>query len=97
EILQLENKRNALSPASSVPPEVLCNIFALVKAENAGDLHPDGAFEFSALEWVRVTHVCKWWRDVALNASWLWTDIALASRRWADEMFARSKEAPLTI
>ncbi|KAF8972560.1 hypothetical protein BDZ97DRAFT_1781625 [Flammula alnicola] len=97
EILQLKHARNALSPACSVPPEVLCNIFAFAKAAVAGELHPDGMFQFCALEWVRVTHVCKWWRDVALNASSLWTDIALGRRRWAEEMFVRSKEAPLAV
>ncbi|KAF8971187.1 hypothetical protein BDZ97DRAFT_2071437 [Flammula alnicola] len=97
EILQLKHIQNALSPASSIPPEVLCDIFTFVKAANTGKLHPDEMFGPRALEWVRVTHVCRWWRDVALDASWLWTDITLASRRWAEKMFVRSKEAPLII
>ncbi|KAF8971193.1 hypothetical protein BDZ97DRAFT_2071442 [Flammula alnicola] len=52
-----QHARNAVSePTSSVPPEVLCDIFAFVKAVNPSEPPPDGMFEASALDWVRITY-----------------------------------------
>src|SRR5258707_2482697 len=52
-----------------------------------------------SLCWVpEVTHVCHSWRETALLASFLWTDINVeASTLWAAEFARRSRQCPITI
>ncbi|KAI0059864.1 hypothetical protein BV25DRAFT_1787573, partial [Artomyces pyxidatus] len=50
-------------------------------------------------EWISsTTHICRYWRQVALASPALWTDIAFdLGPRWLEEMVARSKAAPLSL
>ncbi|VDC07178.1 unnamed protein product [Peniophora sp. CBMAI 1063] len=55
---------NTLSPLPELPPEILAIIFSF-----AADIDPHRRV---ALGWVRVTHVCKSWRELALSITSLW-------------------------
>ncbi|KAI0048550.1 hypothetical protein FA95DRAFT_1539594 [Auriscalpium vulgare] len=48
--------------------------------------------------WIKVTHVCRRWREIALGCSSLWTYIAFPlGDQWATEMATRAGSAPLEI
>ncbi|KAI0284063.1 hypothetical protein BC826DRAFT_170889 [Russula brevipes] len=83
--------RNTLAPISVLPPEVLARIFHLV----AGSPWQ----KQESLRWISVTHVCRHWRQVALDDSSLWAKISgrMASTTWISEMLARARNAPLAI
>ncbi|KAI0284062.1 hypothetical protein BC826DRAFT_170884 [Russula brevipes] len=83
--------RNTLAPISVLPPEVLARIFHLV----AGSPWQ----KQESLRWISVTHVCRHWRQVALDDSSLWAKISgrMASPTWISEMLARARNAPLAI
>ncbi|KAF8498172.1 hypothetical protein F5888DRAFT_1889297 [Russula emetica] len=86
-------RRNALVPISLLPPEILARVFHLLVLEE---------MPFSGkrnLGWIRVTHVCRHWRQVALDDSSLWARIGstLMNKKWISEMLARAKNAPLDI
>jgi hypothetical protein len=86
-------RRNALVPISLLPPEILARVFHLLVLEEP---------PFSArrnLGWIRVTHVCRHWREVALDDSSLWARIGgtPANKKWISEMLARARNAPLDI
>ncbi|KAI0056105.1 hypothetical protein BV25DRAFT_1832568 [Artomyces pyxidatus] len=50
------------------------------------------------LGWIRVTHVCKLWRHIALSYSYLWRYISFSlGEEWTAHMFARSKSAPISV
>ncbi|KAH9985010.1 hypothetical protein BJV77DRAFT_1152962 [Russula vinacea] len=51
------------------------------------------------LGWIRATHVCRFWRQVALDDSSLWATISGISEKTEliYEMLARSRNAPLDI
>jgi hypothetical protein len=83
----LKLRRNTLIPISSLLPEILCQIFDFA-IERAGSVP-------STL--VALTHVCRFWRNVAIGCSTLWTDIAITSIPWTDEMLRRSAMSSLTI
>ncbi|KAI0277173.1 hypothetical protein BGY98DRAFT_934577 [Russula aff. rugulosa BPL654] len=94
-LLSLLTRRNALAPISLLPPEILARVFHLL----ALDEPPNGIKP--TLGWIRTTHVCRHWRQVALDDSSLWAripcidsglDTALIS-----EMLTRSRNAPLEI
>jgi len=87
----LFSSRNALAPISSLPPELLARIFrfcALVESPWSG---------VQKLGWIGVTHVCKRWRQVALDDSSLWARIAgvSPSAEWIFEALVRARDAPL--
>jgi len=81
-------KNNPPSHIFRLPPELLSFIFNFLACA-----HAPRDFE----RWVRVTHVCSYWRRVALDYPNLWTRISLHSPSWALEMLARSKTAPITV
>ncbi|TFY73453.1 hypothetical protein EWM64_g10559 [Hericium alpestre] len=89
----LRTRYNALSPISALPAEVLARIFQFctamwLPAEELKD----------PLGWIKVTHVCRLWRHVALQFPNLWSDICFTlGPQCAKAMLARSKLAPISI
>ena len=89
----LRLRRNALSPISSLPPEVVTAIFSHL-CPLSPDRNPD-----HHLARLRISHVCHQWREIALNHAFLWshlnfTDLSLAG---ATEVLARAKSVPLYL
>jgi hypothetical protein len=78
---------------SLLPTEILAWVFRLLVLEEP---------PFSGgrnLGWIRVTYVCRHWRQVALDDSSLWARIGgtPSNTKWISEMLARAKNAPLDI
>jgi F-box-like len=65
----LKCRRNALAPISTLPPEILTEIFSIL-SHSAYDNEKVGY-----LAWLWVTHVCHNWREIALNHPRLWSHI----------------------
>ncbi|KAI0037473.1 hypothetical protein FA95DRAFT_1477439, partial [Auriscalpium vulgare] len=93
----LDTEINACAPVSRLPPELLCRIFSdLVGLEV--DFAPELDGFPSSMPWVRLSHVCRHWRDVALNDPTFWARLQLPlPPRWADAIISRSQGAPLSI
>ncbi|KAF8059586.1 hypothetical protein FPV67DRAFT_1588831 [Lyophyllum atratum] len=85
EIRSWNRYHDELSLISRLPPELLVAVFKY-------NVEVD-----SNLDWIRVSHVCTHWRRVALECASLWTNIPFHRPKWAKEMLARSKMAPLII
>jgi hypothetical protein len=94
-IRELRYRRNALAPISSLPTEVIAVIFSILRLSDA----PLAGGKRDHLAWLRVTHVCHQWREIALNNPLFWnhidfTNITLAG---AVEMLVRAEKAPLHL
>ncbi|KAF9458416.1 hypothetical protein BDZ94DRAFT_1240010 [Collybia nuda] len=91
-IHRLGSRRNALSPISRLPPELLCHIFAFASrnAETYREYPP-------SLAWVKVSHVCGYWREVSRNNPATWSHIPAFVLQWTQEMLKRSKSSPLHV
>ena len=70
----LRSRRNALAPISRLLPKTLVAIFSL--------LFPPATFSYPSyfngychLAWMRVAHVCRHWRETALNHPRLWSHV----------------------
>ncbi|KAH0588519.1 hypothetical protein H2248_004352 [Termitomyces sp. 'cryptogamus'] len=75
--------------ACRIPPEILGAIFAEMKDDNRYGM---------ITRWFKsVSHVCSYWREVALANPSLWADIQINSSPLVMEMVRRSKAAPLII
>ncbi|KAI0311322.1 hypothetical protein OF83DRAFT_1151479 [Amylostereum chailletii] len=79
------------SLANRLPPELLCQIFAIVR-DTSGQHH-------GRLGWVSLTHVCHGWREIALQDTLLWStiDMNTVRGRWLDERLSRSGSSPLSL
>ncbi|KAH8091699.1 hypothetical protein BXZ70DRAFT_476761 [Cristinia sonorae] len=83
-----------IPPISRLPVEVLADIFRWCLPDTATVFTPR-----RRLSWISVTHVCRYWRDVALQTPTLWTAIPVGqgSVPFAKEFLARSRRSPLRI
>ena len=94
--------RNTLCSADahfSLPVDVLCVIFDMLKSLDGRPLHDSSSTFVQSLRWIHETlHVSRFWRKTALSASFLWADIIVtASTPWALEFAHRSRKAPIRI
>ncbi|KAF8471442.1 hypothetical protein DFH94DRAFT_674461, partial [Russula ochroleuca] len=91
-LLALKCRRNALAPISRLPPETLAAIFSFL---------PPSAWVKKAGNpaRIRVTHVCRRWRETALNYPSLWSDINITKLTPAAmaEILARAQKMPLHL
>jgi hypothetical protein len=94
----LKLRRNALAPISRLPPETIAIIFSFLSLPReylrllAGDKQ-------EYLAWLRVSHVCHRWREIALNQPRFWSriDFTTLTSAGATEVLSRSKMAPLEL
>ncbi|KAI0262471.1 hypothetical protein BC834DRAFT_891516 [Gloeopeniophorella convolvens] len=85
---------------NTLPPETLSQIFLI-----ATELDPPfvttsvrNDIKTWRLGWISVTHVCHRWRQIALNHAALWSRLSFSIPHIAlNEMFVRSKDAPLDL
>ncbi|ETW86352.1 hypothetical protein HETIRDRAFT_309161, partial [Heterobasidion irregulare TC 32-1] len=98
-ITSMNRQRNSFARISCLPPEILSRIFSFLAVINV----PTG-YNFSPksvgqkLGWIRVSHVCSYWREVALKDPTLWRCIPfLLGSQWVAEALVRAKGAPLII
>ncbi|KAG2337675.1 hypothetical protein BDR05DRAFT_763961 [Suillus weaverae] len=89
------SRRNALVYVSRLPPEILANIFMYIMSNEEsymGTSDPRGAPACLA-----ATHVCRYWRQVALEYPILWAFIDGVSAQWLAIMLERSKKVALVV
>lgn len=91
-------QQNSRAPISRLHPEILAIVFQHVRDACFADRRLDDSYR-QRMDWVAVTHVCNWWRDVALHAPQLWTNIHISrvQHGWYTEMLHRSKQRKLKI
>ncbi|KAF8492739.1 hypothetical protein F5888DRAFT_1806551 [Russula emetica] len=88
----LKSHHNELAPISRLPPETLATIFTFLSASawNERDVH---------LKWIRVAHICRRWREIALEHPCFWSHINFTKLTSAGmaEILSRAKMAPLHL
>lgn len=92
---------NAVAVVGSLPAEILAEIFRLACGQDM--LTREQVYKGSyARVLLNITHVCRWWREVATAAASLWAHIVLTSRSSLDDgliptFVARSQDAPISL
>jgi hypothetical protein len=94
------SRPNALSPISSLPPELLAPIFIIVCLPGASSQDSDGKPDYNIAR-LSVSHVCHQWREIALNLPLLWSHADFTSESLSSvgtaEMLIRAKSSPLDL
>ncbi|KAI0047461.1 hypothetical protein FA95DRAFT_1559086 [Auriscalpium vulgare] len=92
----IDEQHKFLAHINKLPPEVFGRIFLLCQDVDSPFEHDD--IVGPSLGWIRVTHVCRHWRAVALEMRDLWTRIPFSlGTHWVDTMFARAERTPLVV
>ncbi|OJT15009.1 hypothetical protein TRAPUB_8452 [Trametes pubescens] len=87
--LRIDTTPRVVTSSNTLPPELLALIFW-----STGTVGADPALN-SRL--IRLTHVCQYWRDVALQTPALWAYIALKHPSAVNAFLERSQALPLRI
>ncbi|KAG1726288.1 hypothetical protein EDB19DRAFT_1857924 [Suillus lakei] len=93
----LRSRRNTFASIFSLPPEILATIFTYIVEEVNLKIYTGTPRRGGAPTSMIVIHVCRHWRQVALECPSLWTFIDSLSARWVVTMLERSKEAALVV
>lgn len=101
ELLAVKRRINPCSPINRLAPELLTRIFLALKDPGhlAVAVTSDEKRE-SRLQWIWITHVCTYWREVALAFTRLWsdlTDVNLRNLGLVEAFLKRSENSPLTV
>jgi len=90
-MISIFTRRNMLVPISMLPTEIFARIFHFVALSES----------HYSLDWIRVTNVCRRWRQIAIDDSTLWTHFSTSFSRWNNKWIARrlfrARNAPLII
>ncbi|KAH8993961.1 hypothetical protein EDB92DRAFT_1851946 [Lactarius akahatsu] len=97
-IRALRRRRNTLAPISALPTEVITVIFSFLRV-------PVKLLLIALLEvtdplaWLRVTHVCHHWREIALHQPLFWSHVNFTTfnSAGAAEILARANKVPLYL
>ena len=85
-LLAIHTLLNQTVPIHSLPNEILLHIFTDVVAESP-----------IPYLWYHMTHVCRLWRDLALQSSELWTGVSLHNLDYASACIKRSGNRPIQL
>ncbi|KAH8097063.1 hypothetical protein BXZ70DRAFT_309220 [Cristinia sonorae] len=85
--------KSSPSPLFDLPPELLGQIFVEIR-----NVKTHG----NRFSWLKVSHVCSYWRKVALCTAILWRDITIVlPKHWVNgyvqEILPRTADAPLRV
>ena len=94
----LKLRRNALAPISRLPPETIAIVFSFLSLPR-GYVRLLTGDKQDILAWLRVSHVCHRWREIALDQPRFWSriDFTTLTPAGATEVLSRSKMAPLEL
>ncbi|KDQ63102.1 hypothetical protein JAAARDRAFT_366821 [Jaapia argillacea MUCL 33604] len=96
----LRSRRNVHAPVSRLPPELLTRIFSELCWTDQSSF-PNSSYhirqEPRRYFWIKVTHVCRLWRSVAIECASLWSRIPFFFPKWIPEMLSRSRGVQLVV
>ncbi|EIM85928.1 uncharacterized protein STEHIDRAFT_168960 [Stereum hirsutum FP-91666 SS1] len=103
-IQDISARRNTQLLITQLPSELLASIFShllpVITLESYQDQTYGGIthdITSATLSLIAASHVCRSWREVALEHPGLWTTLWMGNKSWMHEMIDRSKNMALTI
>lgn len=87
ELVALRQLHNTVALPNRLPEEIILEVLKNLVDRRQGDV----------VHIVRATHVCKRWRDIALNAPTLWTYFAIDRLDVTTAFLERSRSMPLSV
>jgi len=91
--VKLRSTINQTRPINKLPPEILAHCFLYLVECFPLTIGPTTNHN----EWICVTHVCKYWRVVAIGFSGLWNRIEFTRPEILEMYLERSRSMPLGV
>ncbi|TFY52273.1 hypothetical protein EVG20_g10623 [Dentipellis fragilis] len=98
-LLSIRTSYNAFAPVNRLPPEIFTQIFGFLQLAS-----PPRVAMYNPrapgyrMGWLYVTHVCRQWRDIALEHSSMWSNILLDwGKHCTEEFLRRAGTTPITL
>jgi hypothetical protein len=92
-VRSLKSYRNSLAPVSRLPHVLLTDIFILIHRSERINVK----FSLRSPPSLHISHVCRAWRDAALQCPLLWTNILFSPPEWTAVMLERCRNVPLRV
>lgn len=98
-VVDLTNQLNTLAYTACLPNELLSEIFQQYADLSCESIHDsDSNAVLRPYTFIRVTHVCRHWREVALQTRALWSNIIIThSLLCVETMLSRSRPSAISI
>ncbi|KAL4243798.1 hypothetical protein ABKN59_010725 [Abortiporus biennis] len=84
------NPWNRSITVAHLPDDLLAEIFFFLCAP--GRLHRDNDWN-----WITITHICRWWRSLALRLASLWSHIYTTDLEYLKTCLQRSRNCPVKL
>ena len=100
---RLSHHFNTSLPVMRLPDELLVEVFVMYVCRwhsGSGSGTASGRTQASLTShygWIRLTHVCHHWREIALHTPMLWTNIKVTRSEVTAAFIARSGNLPLRV
>ena len=85
----------AAAQIDKLPPETLAAIFVHLSKQQPDS--PGRSSSYFVEDLLSITHVCRFWRQVAINAPELWTEITMKNPEAVEAFLERSGAVPLNV
>ncbi|KAI0259246.1 hypothetical protein BC834DRAFT_907157 [Gloeopeniophorella convolvens] len=86
------------NPVDRLSSELLRDILQVYAQINPPGSHGWGILRSIHLGWIEFAHVCRKWRQAALDCPSVWADIDFSlGPKWIEAMLARSKPSPIRL
>ncbi|EIM80201.1 uncharacterized protein STEHIDRAFT_172849 [Stereum hirsutum FP-91666 SS1] len=96
----LRSARNSLRPIARLAPETLAYCFLLLRSQEVQTfLGPKPNHDPTGIQGLlAITHVCRRWRDVAIDCKALWRHLDTScGSKWFNTMLSRAGSLPLVV
>ncbi|KAJ3550066.1 hypothetical protein NM688_g5115 [Phlebia brevispora] len=96
EVIALRARHSIATPIARLPSELLSAIF-MIYARSVREEYIYSWKDIQPYSWIRVSHVCRFWREVAISYSALWSWIVPASdASWRAHVSSQTKLPSIT-
>ncbi|KAF5315830.1 hypothetical protein D9611_004989 [Ephemerocybe angulata] len=92
-----KGRYNTTPFSNRLPAEILSSIFLILASTIASQFLLTPWLRRGRTSWIYVTHVCRYWREVALDCATLWSNLLFFDPSLTEAMLSRSKDAPLSF
>ncbi|KAA1475258.1 hypothetical protein DENSPDRAFT_417898 [Dentipellis sp. KUC8613] len=99
----MTTRRNSLLPVSRIPPGTMARIFEIFSTDGDDDIFRESetrsrrSGSYGNFRWIKVSHVCRAWRAIALDDTKLWGMSIRYHPAWVAERMRSLKLTPTDV
>ena len=96
-VVELRTRLNTFTDINQLPTELLAKIFVAYAQDHYQSTICDRTSRSTGPHWIKLAHVCRHWREVALGTPRFWSHVHAQQPRILSALLPLSKSSPLHI